>query len=121
MPRLRYSSIVACLTAITAGRCTTTAGTTGGHERPAEGKVGQDPSTQRFVGDQSRRSVTLAQIREDDYLFVLHFRAEVAGALQMRSLARIELLQKGDRLQSENLNNTDGAHMSCASYLTLKQ
>ena len=28
------------------------------------------------------------------YLFVLHFRAEVAGALQMRSLvARIELLQ----------------------------
>ena len=28
--------------------------------------MGQDPSTQRFVGDQSRRSVTLAQIREDD-------------------------------------------------------
>lgn len=45
------------------------------------------------------------------------FRAEVAGALQMRSLARIELIQ------NENINNTDGVHtsMSCATYSTLKQ
>ena len=43
------------------------------------------------------------------------FRAEVAGALQMRSRgARIELIQ------NENSNNTDGVHMSCATYSTLK-
>lgn len=43
------------------------------------------------------------------------FRAEVARALQMRSLARIELIQ------NENINITDGVHMSCATYSTLKQ